>query len=166
MIQRYRHRMLILVADDDEDDCLLVRDALRAWNRQAEIRFVSDGQALMDYLHACDVNLKRSPEACPDLILLDLNMPRKDGREALQEIKADRRLKAIPVVILSTSSDQDDINFCHSMGANSFISKSVDFRDFEEKMRVLGAYWFDVVSLPSVDPSAAPHRPAVKASRA
>ncbi|MFZ2444841.1 MAG: response regulator [Syntrophobacteraceae bacterium] len=151
MTLQSKPRLLIMMADDDEDDCLLVRDALREWNPASDIRFVSDGQALMDYLHSCEASCGKSEKPCPDLILLDLNMPQKSGREALLEIKADTRLKSIPVVILSTSCDQRDINFCHRHGANSFISKSSDYKDIIAKMRALGVYWFSAVSLPVVD---------------
>ena len=151
MAHQLKRRISILVADDDEDDCLLVRDALRDWNPGTDIRFAGDGQVLMDYLHSCEADCKSPEKPCPDLILLDLNMPLKSGREALQEIKADPRLKSIPVVILSTSSDQRDINFCHKHGANSFISKSPDFQDLVEKMKAFGVYWFSAVSLPVMD---------------
>jgi CheY-like chemotaxis protein len=155
MALQIKRRVSILMADDDEDDCLLVRDALRKWNPEADIRFVSDGQALMDYLRSCEGDCRIPEKPCPDLILLDLNMPQKSGREALQEIKTDTRLKSIPVVILSTSSDQREINFCHKHGANSFISKSSDFQDFIEKMKAFGLYWFSAVYLPVIDHS--PH---------
>jgi CheY-like chemotaxis protein len=148
---QYKPRILILVADDDEDDCVLARKALMEWNPEADIRFAADGQVLMDYLHSCVAGIKGSEQPCPDLILLDLNMPRKSGREALREIKGDTRLKSIPVVILSTSSDQEDINFCHSHGANSFISKSSDFQGLIDQMKALGVYWFSAVSLPVLD---------------
>lgn len=151
MTLQLKPRILIFVADDDEDDCLLVREALRDWNPKADIRFAGDGQVLMDYLHSCVAEISGSEKSCPDLILLDLNMPHKSGREALQEIKGDTRFKSIPVVIHSTSSDQDDINFCHAHGANSFISKSSDFQALVEKMKALGVYWFSAVSLPVVD---------------
>jgi CheY-like chemotaxis protein len=150
MTLQNKPRILILVADDDEDDCLLVREALMQWNPKADIRFAADGQALMDYLHSCVEGIKDSEKSCPDLILLDLNMPQKSGREALREIKGDTRFKSIPVVILSTSSDQEDINFCHRHGANSFISKSSDFQGLIDKMKALGVYWFSAVSLPVV----------------
>jgi two-component system, response regulator len=103
-------RILIMMADDDEDDCLLVQVALREWNPEADIRFARDGQVLMDYLHSCDSDRNGSEQPCPDLVLLDLNMVQKNGREALLEIKANIRLKSIPV-ILSTSGDQEDIKF-------------------------------------------------------
>lgn len=151
MTLQSKPRILIIMADDDEDDCLLVRDALSESNPIADIRFACDGQVLMDYLHSCGPDGRGSETPCPDLVLLDLNMPQKNGREALREIKADPRLKSIPVVILSTSRDQEDINFCHRHGANSFISKSSDFQCLREKMKALAAYWFSAVSLPTID---------------
>jgi CheY-like chemotaxis protein len=142
--------IFIMVADDDEDDRFFVRNALREWNPKANIRFASDGQELMDYLHSCVADGRSPEKPCPDLVLLDLNMPKKSGREVLKEMKADDRMKSIPIVILSTSADQGDINFCH--GANSFISKSSDFQIFMEKMKTLGVYWFNAVSLPVIAP--------------
>lgn len=151
MVLELKSRISIVVADDDEDDCLLVRDALREWNAGAVIVFMRDGQALMEYLHSCEMARKNTEKPCPDLILLDLNMPRKSGREALQEIRADTRLKTIPIVILSTSSDQGDITFCHRNGANSFITKAPDFESLVEKMKAFGTYWFGAVALPEME---------------
>lgn len=152
MIQGYKSRILVLVADDDEDDCLLVVNALRKWNPAAEIRFVANGQLLMDYLNSCQANDISSTKCCPNIILLDLNMPQKSGREALREIRADARLKFIPVIIFSTSSDQADINYCHEHGANSYICKSSSFEELVEKMRAFGVYWFGTVCLPVIGP--------------
>lgn len=148
MAYQYKPRILILVADDDEDDCLLVEEALRKWNPAVEIHFAANGQILIDYLESCQANDTSSEKPCPDLILLDLNMPEKNGREALREIRTHGRLKSIPIVILSTSSDQEDIDFCHEQGANSYICKSSDFQGLVEKMLSLGVYWFSTACLP------------------
>lgn len=139
----------ILMADDDEDDCLLAREAL-AESRLAlsSLHFVQDGEQLMDYLYHRGKysNLDLSPR--PGLILLDLNMPKKDGREALRQIKADANLRQIPVVILTTSKAEEDIYHSYDLGANSFITKPVTFSGLVEVMKTLGRYWFEIVELP------------------
>ena len=138
----------ILMADDDEDDCLLAKEAL-AENRLANnLYFVNDGEELLDYLHNRGKFEDRAQNPRPGLILLDLNMPRKDGREALREIKADPELKSIPVVILTTSKEEEDIVRSYNLGANSFISKPVSFDGLIDVMRSLGEYWFGIVELP------------------
>jgi len=97
------NRTVILVADDDEDDCLLIKEVLKENGLGKGVHFVSDGKYLMDYLLSCESKHVSKGSPCPDLILLDLNMPRKDGREALAEIKAEPNLKDIPIVVLTTS---------------------------------------------------------------
>jgi CheY-like chemotaxis protein len=118
-----RNRTVILIADDDEDDCLLIKDVLRENGLGENVHVVSDGQDLMDYLLSCvsKDDSKRSP--CPDLILLDLNMPKKDGREALAEIKADPDLRDIPIVVFTTSDVPRDIELCSRLEARAFITK-------------------------------------------
>ncbi len=119
----------ILVADDDEDDCLLIRDALAESRINGNLQFVYDGKALLEVLGG--PRRKGPPVALlPDLILLDLNMPRKDGREALREIKKDPLLRSIPVVILTTSSDSRDMELCRRLGASSFITKPMVFSEW------------------------------------
>ncbi len=139
----------ILMADDDEDDCLLAQEAL-AESRLAisSLHFVQDGEQLMDYLYHRGKysNLDLSPR--PGLILLDLNMPKKDGREALKQIKADAKLRQIPVVILTTSKAEEDIYRSYDLGANSFITKPVTFSGLVEVMKTIGRYWFEIVELP------------------
>ncbi|MHC1730152.1 MAG: response regulator [Syntrophobacteraceae bacterium] len=144
--------VLILVADDDEEDCMFAQEALMEWSSRADVRFAGNGQVLMDYLHSCEAVCTSLEKPCPDLVLLDLNMPKKNGREALREIKAHPRLQSIPVVILSTSSDQEDINFCHRYGANSFISKSADLQVIIDKIKALCDHLFNAASLPDIDP--------------
>jgi CheY-like chemotaxis protein len=152
----------ILLADDDREDCMLVKEAL-AENRLAnDLRFVGDGEELLDYLH------QRGPFAAPGaaprpgLILLDLNMPRKDGREALREIKADPSLRTIPVVVLTTSAAEEDIFRTYDLGANSFVTKPVTFQSLVDVMRTLGTYWIEIVDLPSwkTAPNAPPRAPS------
>lgn len=140
------------MADDDEDDRLLAREALRESRLANQLYFVEDGEELMDYLHHCGQynSLNGGSEAVPrpGLILLDLNMPKKDGREALEEIKADPQLRQIPVVILTTSKAEEDIYRSYDLGANSFITKPVTFSGLAEVMKTLSEYWFEIVELP------------------
>lgn len=145
----------ILMADDDEDDRMLAQEALDECRLANDLHFVEDGEELLDYLyHRGKFNPpERSPR--PGLILLDLNMPRKDGREALQEIKADSELRQIPVVVLTTSKAEEDIYRTYDLGANSYITKPVTFESLVEVMKILGRYWFEIVELPSEDLSSA-----------
>jgi len=138
----------ILMADDDEDDCMLAREALTESNWQHQIHFVKDGEELMDYLYQRGkyANSKNAP--LPALILLDLNMPKKDGREALVEIKVNPTFKHIPVVVLTTSKAEEDIELAYNLGANSFIIKPVTFASLVEVMKTIGKYWFEIVQLP------------------
>lgn len=135
-----RNRVTILIADDDPEDRQLIQEALQESRLLNDVHFVCDGEELMDYLQKCGT--------LPGLILLDLNMPRKDGREALLEIKGDPRLKRIPVVVLTTSKAEEDIYRTYNLGVNSFITKPVMFTRLVEVMRDLGRYWFEVVELP------------------
>ena len=138
----------ILMADDDEDDRLLAKDALEECRLANDLHFVVDGEDLMDYLYHRGkyTQLIKSPR--PGLILLDLNMPKKDGREALQEIKGDPKLRLIPVIVLTTSKAEEDIYRTYDVGANSYISKPVTFESLVSVMKVLGKYWFEIVELP------------------
>jgi CheY-like chemotaxis protein len=139
----------ILYADDDAEDRMLVKDAW-AENRLAnELHFVEDGEELMDYLRRRGPYTHLAGEPLPGMILLDLNMPRKDGREALQEIKADPRLRSIPVVVLTTSKAEEDILRAYDLGVNSFILKPVTFQSLVDLTLTLSKYWFEVVELPS-----------------
>ncbi len=144
--------IVILMADDDADDRLLAKDALAECRLANELHFVENGEELLDYLHRRGkfVNLSNSPR--PGLILLDLNMPKKDGREALKEIKDDPRLRTIPVVVLTTSRADTDISRIYELGANSFITKPVSFDSLVEVMKILGRYWFEIVELPARKP--------------
>jgi CheY-like chemotaxis protein len=139
---------LILMAEDDSDDQLLVRDALAETGFGLELRFVGNGVELMDYLHQKNRFNVPASSPPPGLIILDLNMPRKDGREALREIKSDPVLKTIPVVVLTTSTAEPDIARAYQLGANSFISKPAAFDLLVSTMRTIGQYWFSIVVLP------------------
>ena len=143
--------VVILLADDDPDDRLLTIRALKRSRHRNEIYTVEDGEELMDYLHRRGpyADPQRSPR--PGLILLDLNMPRKDGREALQEIKSDPVLRRIPVVVLTTSNAEADILRSYDLGVNAFITKPVTFEELVHALQVLGDFWFEIVRLPSVD---------------
>lgn len=133
------------MADDDADDRMLTKEALEESRVLNDLRFVEDGEELMDYLK------KRGPYADaqrPGLILLDLNMPKKDGREALKEIKADPDLRRIPIVVMTTSKAEEDVFRSYDLGASSFITKPVTFDRLVELMRTLGQYWVEFVELP------------------
>lgn len=136
------------MADDDAEDCQLVRDALGEAGQTHDLRFVRDGEELFDYLRHRGEYENGRTAPLPDLILLDFKMPRKDGREALKEIKADPQLRRIPVVVLSTSTVDDDIAFSYDMGVNSFITKPATFRQWVKIIKVLSKYWFEIVELP------------------
>lgn len=140
--------IMILMADDDPDDRLLTQDAFEECHLTNELRFVEDGEELMDYLHRKGNYVDPNDSPRPGLILLDLNMPRKDGREALGEIKSDPELRSIPVVVLTTSNAETDILRSYDLGVNSFIVKPVTFEELVEVVKTLGKYWFQIVELP------------------
>ena len=144
--------IVILMADDDADDRLLAKDALAECRLPSDLHFVENGEELLEYLHRRGKYTSLTDAPCPGLILLDLNMPKKDGREALKEIKADPELRKIPVVVLTTSKADTDIGRIYELGANSFISKPVSFDSLVEVMKILGHYWFEVVELPLKKP--------------
>lgn len=138
----------ILMADDDQDDCLLVGKAFQASRLCNDLRFVKDGEELMDYLHQSGKYADTALAPRPGLILLDLNMPKKDGREALREIKGDPDLRAIPIVVLTTSKEEEDVLRSYDLGANSYITKPVTFQGLVDVVKSLGSYWFEIVELP------------------
>ncbi|MBV8518111.1 MAG: response regulator [Acidobacteria bacterium] len=139
--------IVILLADDDEEDRMLAADALHASRVANDLRFVEDGEELLEYLYRRG-RYANVDAPTPGLILLDLNMPRKDGREALREIKADPDLRRIPVVVLTTSKAEEDIYRTYDLGANSFITKPVSFDGLVAVMRDIGRYWIEIVELP------------------
>ncbi len=144
-----KRTLTIVLADDDVDDCLLTKEALAESHAVINLRFVHDGEQLMEYLHQRGRYATPDDATRPDLILLDLNMPRMNGREALEEIKSDARLRSIPVVILTTSSADEDIARSYNLGANSFVTKPVTFQSLVRTMQTLSNYWFDLVALPT-----------------
>jgi CheY-like chemotaxis protein len=135
------------MADDDNDDCLLVKMAFEESRMQGELRFVEDGEALLDYLYRRGQFAEAEPPR-PWLIFLDLNMPRKDGREVLRALKADPLLRTIPVIILSTSDEPEDIRTSYELGASSYITKPGDFNELVQMMETIAKYWFSTVQLP------------------
>ena len=143
----------ILMADDDADDRMLMRQAMTEGRIANELRLVEDGEELMDYLLRRGRYVDPDTSPSPGLILLDLNMPRKDGREALAEIKATPGLRRIPIVALTTSRAEEDILRSYDLGVGGFVVKPVTFEALVDTMKALGKYWFEIVELP---PEAAP----------
>lgn len=137
----------ILMADDDADDRMLMKEALDENNLLSQIHFVDNGEELMQYLYKRG-KFKSFPTFRPGMILLDLNMPKIDGREALKIIKSDKDLKRIPVVIYTTSKTEDDIIATYDLGVNSFICKPVEYDQLAEIAREISNYWFRIVTLP------------------
>jgi CheY-like chemotaxis protein len=139
----------ILLADDDPEDRMLARDALEESRVANKLDMVVDGEELMDYLNRRGSFESLQGTPLPGLILLDLNMPRKDGREALREIKGDPNLRRIPVVVLTTSRAEEDIYRTYDLGVNSFITKPVTFDGLVDVIKVLSSYWVEFVELPA-----------------
>lgn len=148
MVSKQDNPITILMADDDEDDRLMAKEALEEARLANSLCFVEDGEELIDYLQHRGKYADHCKYPLPGLILLDLNMPRKDGREALREIKEDPALHHIPVVVLTTSSSEEDILRTYDLGVNSYITKPVSFEGLVKLMKVLGQYWFQIVKLP------------------
>ncbi|MBL3558454.1 MULTISPECIES: response regulator [Marinobacter] len=141
---------IILIAEDDPDDRLLMTEAFAERCRDCRICFAHDGVQLMRFLNG-EGPLAEDTGAsfvCPDLILLDLNMPLKDGREALQEIKSDPRLRTIPTIILTTSGNADDVRYCYQTGANSYIVKPSSYSGLLDVVSSLTTYWATTATLP------------------
>jgi CheY-like chemotaxis protein len=138
----------ILMADDDADDREMTREAFQANHLANDLRFVEDGVELMDYLKRRGRWAEPGAAPRPGLILLDLNMPKKDGREALEEIKADPKLSTIPVVVLTTSKEEEDIYRSYQLHANSYITKPVTLDGLIGVVATFGTYWLEIVKLP------------------
>jgi CheY-like chemotaxis protein len=142
------------MADDDEEDRELTQEALRGSRLADDMRFAVDGEDLMDYLRREGRYADPAVDApLPGIILLDLNMPKKDGREALAEIKGDDLLRRIPVVVLTASKDEEDVFRTYDLGVNSFITKPITFAGLVEAMNTWTRYWFEVVDLPRLEHS-------------
>lgn len=147
MKQKTKIDVPLLIADDDLDDCKMIKEAFEESRLLNKLNFVHDGEELLKYLNA---------NPAPGLILLDLNMPKKDGREALQEIKNNPKFRHIPIVVLTTSQAEEDIFRTYDLGVNSFITKPVSFDGLVQIMRELGRYWFEIVELPDPSPQKSP----------
>lgn len=145
LIPSTTHSVVILMADDDPDDRLMAKEALEASGLLNEMRFVEDGVELFHYLEQRG-HYQEAP--CPGLILLDMNMPRKNGREALKELKNHQDFKHIPVVILTTSQAEEDVRLGYELGASSYITKPVTFEGLVAVMQSLGQYWLEIVRPP------------------
>jgi CheY-like chemotaxis protein len=141
---------LILMAEDDADDRLLVQDAFAECGASDTVKFVADGEELVDYLLRRGKYEKASASPRPHLILLDLNMPRKDGREALKEIRSHLELRRVPVVVFTTSRADTDIDKVYELGANSFVTKPAGFEQLVTTVTQLTGYWFGTVELPAL----------------
>jgi CheY-like chemotaxis protein len=153
MMMQDKHKIpiTILICDDDEDDRALTRQALEDAHISNDLRFVEDGEQLLDYLYQRgEYSGETGAAPRPGLILLDLNMPKMDGREALQRIKGDPTLVDIPIVVLTTSGLDADVIRSYRLGVNSFITKPVTFSGLVDAMNVLGRYWLEIVELPPV----------------
>jgi len=142
-----KHSITILIADDDPEDRMLAAEALEESRLANDVHFVEDGEELLDYLNQRGKFSDPHEAPRPGLILLDLNMPRMDGREALAAIKNDPDLKRIPIVVLTTSKAETDIYRSYDLGVNSFIVKPVSFDSLVDVMQVIGRYWFEIVEI-------------------
>jgi CheY-like chemotaxis protein len=141
---------VVLIAEDDEDDFLLIKEACREAGLVYDLHWVKDGEELIDYLFRLDERKKSGETAYPGLIILDLNMPKVSGFEALREIKTHPSLRKIPIIILTTSQSEDDVVQAYDLGVNSFIQKPIRFESMVDVFRTMDRYWFKVVKLPRV----------------
>ena len=148
MINSHRP-VVILLADDDADDRQLAREALAENRLLNDVHEVADGEEMMDYLFHRGEYSEVCTSPKPGLILLDLSMPKMDGREALAAIKRDPQLRQIPVIVMTTSSAEEDVCRSYDLGASSYVTKPVSFTKLVEVMRGIEHYWFEIVKLPS-----------------
>ena len=147
-MKNMRNLFTILIAEDDPDDRLIIKDALEEAGVHNVVHYVEDGQELMDYLYLRGKYSAPNNVSHPGIILLDLNMPKKNGQDALKEIKSDPKLKRIPVVVMTTSKRVEDVGIMYDLGANSYINKPTDFARFVMIVKTLSRYWFEIVELP------------------
>ncbi|NUO09935.1 MAG: response regulator [Candidatus Brocadia sp.] len=147
-MEQKKKSITILMADDDPDDRFMTQEAFNEAKLMNDFRFVEDGEELMDYLYQRGKYSDPKSAPRPGIILLDLNMPRKDGREVLSETKADANLRRIPVVILTTSKEEEDIIHAYNLGSNSYITKPVSFKELVVIIKSLASYWLEIVQLP------------------
>ena len=149
MVEQRQKKTVLLMADDDDDDCLLMNEAVREIFKSEHFFCLLDGQELMDYLLRRGIYTETEKFPAPDLIFFDLNMPKKDGFQTLKEIKQHPELKAIPILIFSTAEEQEQIELCYKLGANSYITKPMSFEILVKTVRCLSEYWFSIAKLPS-----------------
>ncbi len=147
-MDNFQKNFNIVIAEDDEDDYLLISEAFKKIENIGCIHWAKDGEELLSYLSTCEGSDKAQDKK-PSLIILDFNMPKKDGREALEEIKNHPDCKTIPVIVLTTSQANSDIQQAYQLGANSFIQKPFKYVDFKSTMETLQKYWLNIVKLPS-----------------
>lgn len=145
---KHARKVTILIADDDEDDRLMTKEAFEEVRILNEILFVKDGVELLDYLYRRGSYSEPENSPRPGLILLDLNMPRMDGREALTLIKKDANLRSIPVTIFTTSKAEEDVVRSYNLGVNCFITKPVTYAGLVQVVKQLNSFWFELVELP------------------
>jgi two-component system response regulator len=148
MNPRTVNRIVLVMVDDDEDDCLLVEAALYQAYLKCDFHCVRDGLEILDYLNRRGLYQDPGRAPRPDIILLDLNLPRMNGREVLQKLKSDERFRSIPVIILTTSGQEEDIAFCYDAGANTYIIKEASFAGLSAALKVVKDYWLDTATLP------------------
>ncbi|HUM46672.1 MAG TPA: response regulator [Chitinophagales bacterium] len=149
LIQKIKKNVPILIAEDDEEDREIIKEAFDECKLANDLIFVNDGEELMEYLLKKGKYAVKRQYGDPGIILLDLNMPRKDGRQALAEIKSNADLRKIPVIILTTSKEEEDIVRTYKLGVNSFVIKPVTYAALVNVMKSIGNYWFEIVELPS-----------------
>ena len=147
-IQKQMKKVVLVMVDDDEDDCILVEAALKESSLNCTFRCARDGLEIMDYLRRKGRYADPESAPSPDLILLDLNMPRMNGREVLEQLKTDQVFRSIPVIILTTSKDAEDIKICYDLGANSYVTKQPTFDGLLSMIGTLMDYWLTVAILP------------------
>jgi two-component system, response regulator len=143
-----RKPVTVLMAEDDPDDRLMAKEAFDESKLANDLRFVENGEELLDYLYRRGRYKNPADSPRPGLILLDLNMPKKDGREALKEIKSDPKLKNLRIVVLTTSKEEEDVEEAYKLTAASYITKPVKFKDLVDLVKTLGEYWLEIVKLP------------------
>jgi len=139
--------MVVLIADDDADDRMFLEQAMRQNGYDQQIEFVEDGEQLMEYVRQ-EGRYTKQTAPWPNLLILDLNMPRKNGFQALSEIKADPKLRRLPIVVMTTSSTDEDVIKSYNLGVNSFVTKPFNFNRMVEMIGALKVYWMDTVKLP------------------
>jgi two-component system, response regulator len=148
-MEKEKNNPVLLIAEDDKDDRILIQEAFAENGFTIPLYFVKDGEELIDYLKRTGPFATNTPESFPDLIMLDLNLPKKDGREVLRELKSDPVLKLIPIIIFSTSNSHLDISNSYELGANCYITKPQTFKELMEAIRKIGAFWLNLSEFPS-----------------